>query len=147
VSNDVGFAVIWSKNTVGPQTTTVETEIEKSEYKENPVTYASIGGDFLYFLSHRTVIPGTNPINLSNTLYGIPQEKFTDDVLPSTNSMVRGEELLKLLRLIVQFLVSHTHNINEPPIQEPLNSVTVSQIETAFNNAYTTVLNQNIRIN
>lgn len=147
VSNDVGFAVIWSKNTVGPQTTTVETEIEKSEYKENPVTYASIGGDFLYLLSHRTVIPGTNPINLSNTLYGIPQEKFTDDVLPSTNSMVRGEELLKLLRLIVQFLVSHTHNINEPPIQEPLNSVTVSQIETAFNNAYTTVLNQNIRIN
>lgn len=146
-SNDVGFAVIWSKNTVGPQTTTKEQEIEKSEYKESPVTYASVGGDFLYLLSHRSVIPGTTPINLSNTLYGIPQEKFTDEILPSTNSMVRGEELLKLLRLIVSFLTSHTHNINEPPIQEPLNSVTVSQIETAFNNAYTTVLNQNIRIN
>lgn len=147
VSNEVGFAVIWSKNTVGPQTTTIEDEIEKSEYKESPVTYASVGGDFLYLLSHRSVIPGTNPINLSNTLYGIPQEKFTDEILKSTNSMVRGEELLKLLRLIVSFLTSHTHNINEAPIQEPLNSVTVSQIETAFNNAYKTVLNQNIRIN
>jgi len=61
--------------------------------------------------------------------------------------MVRGEELIELIRLIVKFLSQHTHNINEPPIQEPKDTVTVSQIETALNNAQNTILNQNIRIN
>lgn len=147
VDSEAGFGIVWEKNTLGPQKITQTQIINKSEYVESPVTYASIGGDFLYLLSHRSSIPGKKKLDLSNTLYGIPQEKFTDEIKLSTSSMVRGEELIELLRLIVTFLTSHTHNINKPPIQEPLNSVTVSQIESALNNAQNTILNQNIRIN
>jgi hypothetical protein len=147
VNNEAGFVVVWEKNTIGPQKVTETQVIDKSEYIESPVTYASIGGDFLYFLSHRSEIPDKNPFSLSDTLYGIPQEKFTEEIFPNTSSMVRGEELIELIRLIVKFLSQHTHNINEPPIQEPKDTVTVSQIETALNNAQNTILNKNIRIN
>jgi len=147
VDTEAGFVTVWEKNTIGPQKVTETQVIDKSEYREIPVTYASVGGDFIYLLSHRSEIPGKNPFSLSDTLYGIPQEKFTDEIKPNTSSMVRGEELIDLLRLIVTFLTSHTHNINKPPIQEPLKGVTVSQIETALNNAQNTILNQNIRIN
>jgi hypothetical protein len=61
--------------------------------------------------------------------------------------MVRGEELINLIKLIVTFLSEHTHNINDAPIQEPTNTVTISQITTELNNAQNTILNQNIRIN
>lgn len=147
VDNDSGFVVVWSKNTIGPQTTTEKQVINKNKYSENQVTYASVGGDFIYLLSHRSEKPNAKKINLSNTLYGIDQEKFIDEIKPNTSSMVRGEELLELIDKIVQFLVSHTHNINKPPIQEPLNTITVSQIRAELNAAKTKVLNQNIRIN
>ena len=146
VDNYFGFAVVWSKNTVGPQKVTETKVINKSEYLESPVTYASMGGDFVYLLSHRSEKPGKK-FSLSNTLYGIDQEKYVNDIKPGTSSMVRGEELLELLDKIVNFLVEHTHNINEPPIQEPLKNITASQIRTALDEAKTKVLNQNIRIN
>ena len=146
-NSDGGFAVVWSKNTIGPQKVTQTQIIDKSEYLERPVTYASIGGDFLYLLSHKSSNPKRNPFNLNNTLYGIPQEKFTDEINPNTSSMVRGEELIELLRLIVGFLASHTHNINKAPIQEPGSGVKMSQIETLLNNAEKNILNPYIRIN
>jgi hypothetical protein len=61
--------------------------------------------------------------------------------------MVRGEELIDFLKLIVDFIQAHTHNINEAPIQEPLQGVKISDITTALANAEKTILNQNIRIN
>ena len=146
VDNYFGFAVVWSKNTVGPQKVTETKVINKNKYLESPVTYASMGGDFVYLLSHRSEKPGKK-FSLSNTLYGINQEKYVNEIKPGTSSMVRGEELLELLEKIVKFLVEHTHNINEPPIQEPKNTITVSQIVSTLNEAKTKVLNQNIRIN
>jgi hypothetical protein len=50
VDDYFGFAVVWDKNVVGPQKVTRTTIINKTEYRQNPVTYASMGGDFVYLL-------------------------------------------------------------------------------------------------
>lgn len=148
VSNYSGVGIMWNKNTVGPQTTETTEEIKKIKYLQSPVTYGVIGGDFLYLLSHNSQKPSSNKIDLKDTLYGIGQEQFVNTIKPNTSSMVRGEELIDLLSKIVGFLTSHTHPFpGLPPIQEPANSITVSQIETLLNNAQNTILNQNIRIN
>jgi len=145
-SDQPGFAVVWDKGVVGPQKITVTKTIDLTKYVENPVTYGIMGGDFLYLLSHKSN-NSNKQISLKDTLYGINQEKILDDIKPKTSSMVRGEELLDLIGLIVSFLQSHTHNINEAPIQEPGNGVTMSKITQELANAKKTILNENIRIN
>lgn len=147
VNNESGFAIVWDKDTVGPQKVSKETVVDKIKYLERPVTYGLMGGDFLYLLSHRSTNPNRNEFNLRDTLYGISQEKILDDIRPNTSSMVRGEELVDLLRLIVSFIESHTHPILQAPIAEPRKGVTLSQINEKLSNAEKTILNQNIRIN
>jgi hypothetical protein len=146
VDDYFGFAVVWSKNTVGPQKVTETKIINKSGYIESPVTYASMGGDFVYLLSHRSEKPGKK-FSLSNTLYGIDQEKYVNDIKPGTSSMVRGEELMDLLNQIVQFIKGHSHNILEPPSTLTADGTDILKIEAIINNAQNTILNQNIRIN
>jgi hypothetical protein len=63
-------------------------------------------------------------INLDGTLYGISQDKFIDELLNQTSSSVRGEELLQLINLIVQFLVGHVHPFHGlPPVPVATNRV------------------------
>ena len=146
VDNDSGFAVVWSKDVIGPQTVTESTTIDKSEYKDNSVTYASVGGDFIYLLSHRTEKPGKK-FSLSNTLYGIDQEKFVGEIKDGTSSMVRGEELISLLKEIIRFIKGHKHNILKAPATRTEDGADILKIEETLNTAEKTILNQNIRIN
>ena len=48
-------------------------------------------------------------IDLSDTLYGINENLVADEIEPKTSSMVRGEELLDLLNLMIRFLTGHVH--------------------------------------
>lgn len=146
-SDQPGFAVIWEYNTVGPQVVKSSTDIEKSEYKDNPVTYATMGGDFIYLLTHKTTDEKFT-IDLKNTLYGIDQPKFTEYLKDRTNSMVRGEELYNLLDLIIRWISGHIHNPVEPPCYisgTGKNSVSLDDIQKLLNSKR--FLNQNIRIN
>ena len=71
-----------------------------------------------------------------------------DDILPNTSSMVRGEELLELINMIVRFLVSHTHaypGLSPSPVTE--DGSNVSDILSELQNAVNKILNANIRIN
>ena len=111
-----------------------------------------MGGDYLYFLSHKSVIPSKGtPIDLKNTLYGIDQPTLTDSIYGKTNSMVRGEELMSFLNLIVQFMIGHVHPFpGLAPIQEYPSipdGPSSKKILEILNNAQNTILNQNIRIN
>jgi len=148
VDNFFGFGVIWSKGVVGAQTTDKNQEIKKSRYEQVQTTYGVVGGDYLYLLSHKSQKPNFDKINLKDTLYGITQTQFIEEVKPKTSSIVRGEELLDLLNKIVQFLSDHVHPFpGIHPIQEPNNSVKMSEIRSLIENAQNTILNQNIRIN
>ena len=108
-----------------------------------------MAGDFLYLLSHKTDIPSKSKINLlpKETLYGITQDYFVNNVLPNTDPMVRGNELMKLLKLIVDFLGAHVHNINEAPIPIGVDGTQLSEIRKILQDADNSILNQNIRIN
>ena len=146
-SNLPGFGVIWDYNTVGPQTIKSSTDIERAEYKDNPVTYATMGGDFLYFLTHQTT-DDKFTIDLKNTLYGIDQPTFTDYLKDRTNSMVRGEELYNLLDKLIRWISGHVHN----PVQAPCylsgtaeDPVSLDDIKKELNSKR--FLNPNIRIN
>jgi hypothetical protein len=145
-NSESGFAVVWDYNTVGPQSVNKSTTVTKSEYKTTPVTYATMGGDYVYLLTHRTNNDKFR-IDLNNTLYGISQTKFNPDLYNRTNSMVRGEELIELLRLMYKFLAGHVHNPVEPPATKVADGTTLDSIDQILKNAENIILNPNIRIN
>lgn len=145
-----GFGLVWVQNILGQQETPKTSTIESSTYQSNPVTYGAMGGDFIYLLSHKSVIPTKgDPIDLKGTLYGIPQPKFTDEIINKTDPMVRGDQLMILLNEIVKFLLSHVHpfpGLN--PINEGYqNGASAKKIDELIKQADKTILNQNIRIN
>ena len=71
-----------------------------------------------------------------------------DEILPKTSSLVRGEELMELLNLIVRFLTTHTHAFpGLPPVPITQDGSNVPALLTEMQNAYTKILNEHIRLN
>jgi hypothetical protein len=108
-----------------------------------------MGGNQLFLLSHDS--KGDYKIDLSNTLYGIDQNKLATDIYNKTTPMVRGNELVKLLNDIVAFMLNHVHSIpGEIPIQEyttKKGGPSAKKIKEVLNSAEDKLLNKNIRIN
>jgi hypothetical protein len=143
-----GFIYVKGKVTLRTPLVPVKVVVPQDTYISTESTYGAIGADKLYLLSHLSQIPGKSKINFDNTLYGIDTKKFADDIEPNTSSMVRGEELLELISLIVRFLVSHTHAYpGLPPVNVTQDGSNVANILTEMQNAYTKILNENIRLN
>ena len=62
--------------------------------------------------------------------------------------MVRGEELMELINLIVRFLLTHTHSYpGLPPVQITQDGTKAQDILSELQNAANKILNKNIRIN
>ena len=80
--------------------------------------------------------------------YGITQDDLIEKILPSTSSMVRGEELIQLLNVIVQFLLSHVHAIpGAPAVPVGTDGTSANNILSQLQNAQNTILNPHIRVN
>jgi hypothetical protein len=147
-NDEPGFGLIWKKNTVGVPTKTEIEEIEQQTFEAGPTTFGALGSDRLFLLSHLSSIPGKKVINFDGTLYGISGETFYNEIIPNTSSMVRGEELLELINLIVRFLVTHTHAYpGLPPVPVTQDGTSVSDILTELQLSLKKILNQNIRLN
>lgn len=143
-----GYGLVWEKDKVGEQESVSFEKIRNDSVKVDPVTYGALGADYLYLLSHDAKIPSKGSIDLANTLYGIDQDKFTNDLDLKTDPMVRGDELMKLIQLIVDFLVSHVHPFpGKAPIPVGTDGTTTEQILTKLLDKDNSILNQNIRIN
>lgn len=143
-----GFGLIYTKGKVGLPSTPIKKVVPQSKYIPSPATYSALGGDRLFLLSNWSQIPGKGKINFDDTLYGISPEKFADEIIPKTSSLVRGEELLELINLIVRFLVTHTHAYpGLPPVPVTQDGTSTSQILTELQNAVTKILNSDIRLN
>lgn len=108
-----------------------------------------IGASDLFLVSHESTIPGKSKIELgSDTLYGIDQEKLYSEMTINTSSMVRGEELLELLDIIVNFLITHVHPYPLlPPSSISTDGTATADILKKMLEAYEKVLNKKIRIN
>jgi len=143
-----GSGLVFFKNAYGQQFSPKRVVEPLIEYTSDPQSISTLGGDILYFLSHKSQIPGKPIINLDGTLYGIDQNKFVDEIINSTSSSVRGEELLKLLSLIVKFLVGHSHPYHQlPPTTIATNGTSVQDILQEIQQGSQKILNSNIRIN
>lgn len=139
-----GNGLIYAKDKIGVPSEVKRKEYKKDEYIPIPQTNFIGGADNVVLLSHVSSIPGKGKINMSDTLYGIDEIKFRNEIIAKTSSMVRGEELHSLLSIIVDFLLTHTHGFpGEPPCQEDLSK----KLEIEMSNSINTILNQNIRIN
>lgn len=108
-----------------------------------------IGANTLYLLSHRTTIPGKRKITLGDeTVYGIDIDTIQDLIEPNTSSMVRGEELLELINLIVKFLITHVHPYpGMPPVPVSQDGTKADDILKQILEANQTILNQYIKLN
>ena len=143
-----GYGLIYVKNKVGKPIEIKRTIVPQQTYLNSQSTYGALASDTLYLLSQSSSIPGKGKINFDDTLYGISLDKFVDEFLPKTSSLVRGEELLELINLIVRFLTTHTHSYpGLPPVPVTQDGSSVTDILTEMQNAYTKILNANIRLN
>ena len=143
-----GYGLIYAKDKVGIPRTPKKFVIPQQKYVNIESSYGALGSDTLFLVSHNSQIPGKGKINFDDTLYGISPEKFANEFLPKTSSMVRGEELLELINLIVKFLVTHTHSYpGLPPVQITQDGTNTQSILTELNNAVNKILNKNIRLN
>lgn len=111
-------------------------------------TASLLGADYVYLLSHKSVKKDTGKINLDDTIYGIEEQIVADEIEPKTSSTVRGEELLELLNLMVQFMIGHVHPYHGmAPDSVSLNGVSIDKLTEELRNALDKVLNKYIRIN
>lgn len=145
-----GYGLIWKQNTVG-----IPEKIEKQEdtsdiWVSGSTTVGTLGSDYIFLLTHKNN-PSKESINLDKfgpSLYGISGITYFEEVLPKTSSLVRGEELLDLLNVIVRFLITHTHAYpGLPPVSETQEGSSIDEILTEMQSAYTKVLNKYIRLN
>lgn len=144
-----GYGLIYARNKVGTPFNIKTTKTKQSAYSQNPTTYASLGADKVFLLSQQSGPIGTaSTINFSGTLYGISNEKYVDEFMPKTNSMVRGEMLMELVDLVVRFMISHTHAYpGEPPVGVSFDGVKVEDILEKLQEAPQQILSNNIRLN
>jgi hypothetical protein len=143
-----GYGLIYKKDTVGTPFKLTKTKGKIFNLNQTPVTYGAFGADKVFLLSQQSNKFGMEPINMSDTVYGISEKKFIEEILPKTSSLVRGEELLELIDLIVRYLITHTHSYpGLPPISVGYDGVTSEQILTEIQNAANKILNENIRLN
>jgi hypothetical protein len=143
-----GYGLIYAKNKVGKPLNVKTTTVPQEKYLPDFSTYGALASDTLYLLSNVSAVPGKGKINFDDTLYGISLDKFVDEISPKTSSLVRGEELMELLNLIVRFLTTHTHAFpGLPPVPITQDGSNVPALLTEMQNAYTKILNEHIRLN
>ena len=148
------FLVSENKNgtpLIGPQGDLKYDTVTPIEYTSSDITYGILGAQRLYLLSHDSAGP-KGKISLSETLYGIPQKKLTGDdnsIEKKTDPMVRGDQLMILLRKMFSFITGHVHPTSGmvPDIVASGNGQTTAEIDSILADAENTILNQNIRIN
>ena len=150
-----GWFLVWEnksgKPILGPQADLKEEITIPTEFIPADITYSVMGAQRMYFMSQDSTGP-KGKISLSQTLYGIPQDKFIGDensILNKTYPVVRGDELMSLLRKIFSFVTGHVHPVaTMAPVPVAAgNGQTTAEINAILADAENTVLNQNIRIN
>lgn len=127
-----------------PKETTINEKVLQIDENSLEQTFASLSSDKIFFLS-----TNTNEINKkidfeSLDKYELTQKNYLEDIEPKTYSLVRGEELVEVLKIIKDLFESHIHNINEPLAKGDTNFI---KLQEKINNLENIILNKSIRIN
>lgn len=143
-----GYGLAMTEN-AGKRDITVEdvmTKVNSINTLEGQQGIVSVGSEKIYLLSHSINYLGT--LDLKDNHYGITQKTYIDNIDPHTNSLVRGEELLKLLEKMADFMQNHCHALpGLAPVPQAHGGTRTEDIGRLLADAPKTILNKNIRIN
>lgn len=157
-----GYGLLSEKNNFGLLKNNVNVNVVNPNINNIPTTVGMTTSDFVFLLSHEAdAIPGLQKINFSdfeytgatsdekiNTVNTITPEFLWNTIYPNTNSMVRGEKLLELIELMINFMINHVHPFhNMVPVDVAKDQTSTQEILTALAEGYQTILNQKLRIN
>lgn len=147
-NSDSGFSLIFSKNNPNPPTTISSiTEKNFSVINEDEEqTFGAVVTDKLFLLSTDVGSPKDKPsVNFKKlNKYELTQEDYLSEIEPYTYSLVRGEVLVDLLKLITEMLFNHVHNLNDSAIY---NQGVEEKIKEHIKNLKKDLINTSIKIN
>jgi hypothetical protein len=139
-----GSGLVSDKGKMGLPFRQEETKFRYNSTKVGNNGYSVIGSEYVYILSHNTVIDGKQKVDLGKTtVYGLEEKNLSTTIKENTEGLVRGDSLKELLNSIVNFLISHGHPYHQlPPTPQGVDEITknMAQFDTK-------IINQNIRIN
>lgn len=165
ISIGTGIGLVSEKDTLGPLQETQKSMTEVPTKETTPTTVKMSASDFQFFLTQGTPpIEGLAPIDFLSFEYSAPldgtnsgttvpinyikQEYIWDKIYPNTNSMVRGEKLLELLELMVNYMINHVHPYHAmPPVSTAIDGTTSQEILTKMFDGYEKILNNKLRLN
>jgi hypothetical protein len=138
--------LFWSATSVNPKEFNQEI-IEKNltiDRNSEEQTFGSIMSDRIFMISTDTneTTPTIDFTDLDK--YELTQEDYVLKLEPNTFSAVRGENLIKILRAIVNLLISHQHNIVGPLVKSDNNYKILDEL---LKNLENDILNKSIKIN
>ena len=148
--NGEGGGLAFTEQITQRDVKTTETKVkkEKEKYNENEQQGFIVGGaEKIYLFSHNS--SDINGKILLDDNYGMNQVELIKTVEKNTSPMVRGDQLMELLELMAQYMMSHTHTY---PLKAPCptctdGTTTNQQLEQKLQEAKEKMLNKNIRIN
>lgn len=138
--------LIWSLSSFKPPIKVREKEVDEIVVEnDTEQSFSALKADKVYLLS--TDANKTNrSIDFSKLdKYELTQEDYIKNIDPNTFSTVRGENLLTLIRAIIDVLYNHIHNINEPMVKGTYNDYL--KLNELLKNLENDLLNNSIRIN
>ena len=132
----------------GVSVSSVKKTVDDSEFESKANSASLLVSSNIFLLTYGTKVNDKFITMGRDTIYGLGQSFIESEVLPNTDSMVRGEKLKQILNLMVKFLTTHCHPFHGlPPVPTSFSGVDVTQIEAEFQLYDSKVLNQKIRIN
>lgn len=139
--------LIWSKNSITQNTKTVTQEVNVLvPDEEQDESISSLVSDRIFLLSTDPNESERNvDFNKVNN-YEIQQETYVKNIEPETYSMVRGENLVRLLKSMVDVILTHEHNVVGPMVQNE-NYEKYTELMERLKNIENEVLNNKIKIN
>lgn len=139
--------LIWSKEKISPTVKEIPKIVEYvKEHKDSlEQTFAAVKSDKIYLLSTDSNESDKN-INFSIiNKYEPTQEDYIDNIDKNTYSMVRGENLLNILNLMLNVLFDHKHNLTKPMAKESYDDY--NKLVELIKNMENDILNKSIKIN
>lgn len=140
-------SLIWSKSKISPEVKVVPKKVKylKKDKNSTEQTFASIKSDKIYLMSTDSNESDKN-INFSVLdKYELTQEDYVKNIDGNTYSMVRGENLLEILRLMLTVLFDHRHNLTKPMAKEGYDDY--NKLIELIKNMENDILNKSIKIN
>lgn len=138
--------LLWSVSSAKQKAKIVSTlkEILNIDENSKEQTFASLTSDKIFLLSTDTN-QASKKVNFEALdKYELTQSNYIADIEPNTYSMVRGEELVEVLKIIKDLFESHIHNVTQPLVKADPNYI---RLEEKINNLENNILNKSIRIN